>query len=220
MATHDVTQIANLRHPFMLKVGLTGSIAVGKSFVLDILRELGARTIDADAVAREVVEPGKAGLNSVVNEFGAEILRPDGSLNRPALGSIVFADEAKRQKLNSILHPFIIARQDEIMRQCEKETPDAIAVVDAALMIESGGYKRFDKLIVVHCRTQVQLERLMKRDNISRAEAERRINAQMPQEEKKKHSDYLIDTSEGFESARQQTIVVWQELRSLSGSPS
>lgn len=213
MATRDVAQIASLRHPFMLKVGLTGSIAVGKSFVLDILRELGARTIDADAVAREVVEPGTAGLKAVVDEFGAGILKPDGSLNRAALGSIVFGDEAKRQKLNSILHPFIIARQDEIMRQWEKETPDAIAVVDAALMIESGGYKRFDKLIVVHCQTPLELERLMTRDNISREEAERRITAQMSQEEKKKHADYLIDTSEGFESARQQTTAVWQELR-------
>lgn len=203
----------------MLKVGLTGSIAVGKSFVLDILRELGVRTIDADAVAREVVEPGTAGLKAVIEEFGAEVLNPDGSLNRAALGSIVFADDAKRQKLNSILHPFIIARQDEIMRQWENETPHAIAVIDAALMIESGGYKRLDKLIVVHCQPQIQLERLMKRDNISHEEAERRIKAQMPQEEKKKHADYLIDTSEGFESARQQTTAVWQELRSLSGSP-
>jgi|SRR5687767_14749742 len=196
----------------MLKVGLTGSIAVGKSFVLGVLRELGARTLDADVVAREVVEPGTAGVTAVVDEFGAEILKPDGSLNRAALGSIVFADEAKRQKLNSILHPFIIARQDEILRQWEKETPETIAVVDAALMIESGGYKRFAKLIVVHCQPQIQLERLMMRDNIPREEAERRINAQMPQEEKKKHADYLIDTSEGFESARQQTTAVWREL--------
>ena len=201
----------------MLKVGLTGSIAVGKSFVLGILRELGARTLDADAVAREVVEPGSAGLQAVVDEFGAEILKPDGSLNRAGLGAIVFADEAKRQKLNSILHPFIIARQDEIMRQWEQETPDAIAVVDAALMIESGGYKRFDKLIVVHCQTQIQLERLMKRDNITHEEAERRITAQMPQAEKMRHADYLIDTSEGFESARQQTTAVWQELLTAGG---
>jgi dephospho-CoA kinase len=204
----------------MLKVGLTGSIAAGKSFVLGVLRELGARTIDADAVAREVVEPGTAGLNAIVDEFGAEILKPDGSLNRAELGSIVFADDAKLQRLNSILHPFIIARQDEIMRQWDAQTPDAIAVVDAALMIESGGYKRFDKLIVVHCQPQIQLERLMTRDNISREEAQRRINAQMPQEEKKRHADHLIDTSEGFERARQQTAAVWQELRTLSGPPS
>jgi dephospho-CoA kinase len=196
----------------MLKVGLTGSIAVGKSFVLGVLRELGARTIDADAVAREVVEPETAGLKAVVDEFGAGILKPDRSLDRAALGAIVFADEAKRQKLNSILHPFIIASQDEILRQWERETPDSIAVVDAALMIESGGYKRFDKLIVIHCRPEIQIERLMKRDSISREEAERRINAQMSQEEKKKHADYLIDTSAGFESARQQAKAVWQEL--------
>ena len=202
----------------MLKVGLTGSIAVGKSFVLGILRELGARTMDADAVAREVVEPGTAGLKAVVEEFGVEILRADGSLNRAGLGAIVFADDAKRQKLNAILHPFIIARQDEILRQWEQETPDAIAVVDAALMIESGGYKRFDKLIVVHCQTQIQLERLMKRDNLTHEEAARRINAQMPQAEKMRHADYLVDTSEGFESARQQTTAVWQELQAVRGS--
>ena len=203
----------------MLKVGLTGSIAVGKSFVLDVLRELGARTIDADAVAREVVEPDTAGLKAVVDEFGAEILKPDGSLNRAELGSIVFADNAKRQRLNSILHSFIIARQDEIMQEWDEQTPDAIAVVDAALMIESGGYKRFHKLIVVHCHPQIQLQRLMKRDNVSREEAERRIAAQMPQEEKKRHADYLIDTSKGFESVRQHTVAVWQELRTLSGPP-
>lgn len=202
----------------MLKVGLTGSIAVGKSFVLSSLGDLGARTIDADAVAREVVEPGTVGLNSVVEVFGSEVLRPDGSLDRPKLGSIVFADEAKRQKLNLILHPLILARQDEIMRHLANESPNAIVVVDAALMIESGGYKRFDKLIVVHCDSEVQLERLMKRDGISRAEAERRIKTQMPQEKKKRHADYLIDTSSGFESTRQQTIAVWQQLRALSGS--
>lgn len=204
----------------MLKVGLTGSIAVGKSFVLDVLRELGARTLDADAVAREVVEPGTAGLKAVVDEFGPEILNPDGALNRAELGAIVFAAEAKRQKLNSILHPFIIARQDEVMELWEAETPEAIVVVDAALMIESGGYKRFDRLIVVHCQPEIQIERLMKRDNIAREEAARRINAQMSQEEKKSHADYLIDTSEGFDSARQQTAAVWQELRSLAGPPS
>ena len=201
----------------MLKVGLTGSIAVGKSFVLDSLRELGARVIDADAVAREVVEPGTAGLKAVVDAFGSEILKSDRSLNRAELGSIVFADDAKRKRLNSILHPFIIARQDEIMRRWEAETPDAIAVIDAALMIESGGYKRFDKLIVVHCQPEIQLDRLIKRDNISREDAQRRINAQMPQEEKKKHADFLIDTSKGFESARQQTAVVWQELQTSPG---
>ena len=204
----------------MFKVGLTGSIAVGKSFVLDVLRELGARTIDADAIAREVVEPGTPGLDAVVNEFGKEILKPDGSLDRSRLGQIVFADEARRQKLNSILHPFIIKRQDEIMRQWEQETPDAIAVVDAALMIESGGYKRFDKLIVVHCRPEIQLQRLMKREGLSQPEADRRIKSQMPQAEKINYADFLIDTSGEFETTRRQVESVWQQLQLAISSSS
>lgn len=197
----------------MLRVGLTGSIAVGKSFVLGVLAELGGRTIDADQVAREVVAPQTAGLKAVVEEFGDEVLKPDGSLDRAKLGAIVFADEASRLKLNSILHPFIIARQDELIRGWQEQDNDGIAVVDAALMIESGGYQRFDKLIVVHCRPEVQLQRLMARDGISVEEAERRIHAQMPQEEKKKYADFLIDTSDGSESARRQTEAVWQKLR-------
>ena len=196
----------------MLKVGLTGSIGVGKSFVLEVLRALGARTIDADAIARAVVEPGTPGLKALIEEFGAGILNQDGSLDRAKLASIVFRDEPRRQKLNSILHPFIIERQDAIMRQWEQETPDAIAVVDAALMIESGGYKRFDKLIVVHCRPEIQLERLMKREALSQDEAERRTKAQMPQAEKMKHADFLIDSSDGFEDTRRQVESVWQQL--------
>lgn len=203
----------------MLKVGLTGSIAVGKSFVLDVLRDLGARTIDADAIAREVVAPGTHGLDAVVKEFGSEILKPDGSLDRGKLGAIVFADEQKRLKLNSILHPFIIARQDELIREWQSETSDPIVVVDAALMIESGGYKRFDKLIVVHCRPEIQLERLMARNKIPREEAERRTKAQMPQEEKKKYADFLIDTSNGFETTRRQVEEVWQELKMTKPAP-
>jgi len=196
----------------MLKVGLTGSIAVGKSFVLDVLRELGCRTIDADVIAREVVGPGTDGLKAVTAEFGEDVLKPDGSLDRAKLGTVVFTDEGKRRKLNSILHPFIIARQDEIMQLWERETPDAIVVVDAALMIESGGYKRFDKLIVVHCQPEIQLQRLMKRDNLSREDAERRTRAQMPQEEKKKYADFLIDTSGSFEETRKQVQGVFRQL--------
>src|SRR5437764_2081686 len=197
----------------MLKVGLTGSIGVGKSFVLEVLGGLGARTIEADAIARAVVEPGTPGLKALIEEFGAGILNQDGSLDRAKLASIVFRDEPRRQKLNSILHPFIIERQDAIMRQWEQETPDAIAVVDAALMIESGGYKRFDKLIVVHCRPEIQLERLMKRNKLSREEAEQRMATQMPQEEKKRYADYLIDTSGEFAETRRQTEEVYHALR-------
>jgi dephospho-CoA kinase len=199
----------------MLKVGLTGSIAVGKSFVLSVLAELGCHVLDADATAREVVAPGTLGLKAVVDAFGDDILNADATLDRAKLGAVVFADEAKRMQLNSILHPFIIAAQDEQMREWEKEDPQSIAVVDAALMIESSGYQRFDKLIVVHCRPEVQLERLMTRDAISREEAEQRIGAQMAQEDKKTYADFLIDTSEGFDSTRRQTESIFQRLSAL-----
>ena len=196
----------------MLRVGLTGSIAVGKSFVASTFADLGCHVLDADHTAREVVLPGSAGLEAVVNAFGDEVLDADGTLNRQHLAALVFADDEKRQQLNHILHPFIIARQDEILGEWEKGDPDGIGIVDAALMIESGGYKRFDKLIVVHCRPEVQLERLMLRNGLSLAEAQRRVAAQMPQEEKQKFADYLIDTSDGFEPTRKRTVEVYNEL--------
>jgi dephospho-CoA kinase len=196
----------------MLRVGLTGSIGVGKSFVASIFTELGCHVLDADLTAREVVMPGMPGLNAIVQEFGEEILNTDGTLDRTRLGALIFADENRRQRLNHILHPFIIARQDEILRDWEREDPKGIGIVDAALMIESGGYKRFDKLIVVHCRPEVQLERLMLRDKLSRDEAQRRIASQMSQEEKQKFADYLIDTSDGFDPARSRTIEVYNQL--------
>jgi dephospho-CoA kinase len=199
----------------MLRVGLTGSIAVGKSFVASVFAELGARVLDADETAREVVQPGSPGLEAIVEVFGEAVLNADGTLNRRALGALVFADEEKRQQLNFLLHPFIIARQDEILREWESEDPEGIGIVDAALMIESGGYRRFDKLIVVHCRPEVQLERLMLRNDLSRDEAQRRIDSQMPQEEKQKFADYLIDTSDGYDLARSRTIDVYHKLRRL-----
>ena len=196
----------------MLRVGLTGSIAVGKSFVASVFTELGCHVLDADQTAREVVMPGTPGLQALVQEFGNGILSAEGTLDRKALAAVVFADEEQRQRLNHILHPFIIARQDEIMNEWERKDPQGIGIIDAALMIESGGYRRFDKLIVVHCRPDVQLERIMLRDKLSRTEAQRRIDAQMPQEEKQKFADYLIDTSDGFDLTRARTIEVYNQL--------
>ncbi|MGH9906020.1 MAG: dephospho-CoA kinase [Pyrinomonadaceae bacterium] len=197
----------------MLRVGLTGSIGVGKTFVAGIFAELGCRVLDADDTAREVVVPGTPGLAAVVEAFGDGVLLKDGSLDRQKLGAIVFADSQKRELLNSILHPYIIAQQDQVLGEWESENPNGIALVDAALMIESGGYKRFDKLIVVHCRPEVQLDRVMSRDGLSREEAQRRIEAQMPQEVKKGFADYLIDTSDGFAATRKRTREVYEKLR-------
>ena len=200
----------------MLRVGLTGSIAVGKSFVSGLLAEMGCHVVDADALARRVVEPGAEGLRRVVEAFGEWVLLPDGTLDRARVGEVVFKDASKRELLNSLLHPLIIAEQDALMRRWEGEDPRGVAVVDAALLIESGGHRRFDRVVVVHCRPEVQLERLMLRNRLSRAEAATRIAAQMPQEEKLRHADFAIDTSEGFEDTRRRTAEVYAALRKLA----
>jgi dephospho-CoA kinase len=197
----------------MLKVGLTGSIAVGKSFVCSVFAELGCHVLDADITARDVVMPGTRGLDEIVRNFGSEILTSEGVLDRSRLGAIVFADETKRSLLNSIVHPLVISAQDQWLREREAEDPEGIAIVDAALMIESGGYKRFDKVIVVFFAPDNQLTTLMHRQGISETDARLRIASQMPQEEKKRYADYLIDTSNDFEDTRRQTTEIYDQLR-------
>lgn len=199
-----------------MRVGLTGSIAVGKSYVSGVLEELGCRVVDADVVARRVVEPGAEGLRRIVEAFGEWVLRPDGTLDRAAVGAVIFKDEAKRELINSLLHPLIIAEQDGLLRRWEQEDPRGIGVVDAALLIESGGHGRFDKLVVIHCRPEVQLERLMSRNGYTREEAAARIAAQMPQEEKLRYADFKIDTSGSFEETRGRTEEVYAALRKLA----
>jgi len=198
----------------MISAGLTGSIAVGKTFVCNVLRELGCHVLDADITAREVVEPGTEGLRSVVENFGREVLLPNGMLDRKKLGSAVFTDKKKLELLNSIIHPLVIEKQNEWLREKEAADPNGIAVVDAALMIESGSYRRFDKLIVVWCQPDIQFARLIERDKLSEEEAKRRIASQMPQEEKKQYADLLIDTSGTREDTIERTGEVFRKLRS------
>jgi dephospho-CoA kinase len=195
---------------------LTGSIAVGKSFVTGVLAELGCHVVDADVLARRVVEPGAEGLRRIVEAFGEWVLQPDGTLDRARVSAVIFKDEAKRELINSLLHPLIIAEQNELMRRWELEDPRGVGVVDAALLIESGGHGRFDKLVVVHCRPEVQLERLMRRNNFSHEEAVARIAAQMPQEEKLRYADFKIDTSGSYDETRKQTEEVYASLRRLA----
>ena len=197
----------------MLKIGLTGSIAVGKTYVCGVFRELGCHVLDADQVARDVVELGTPGLARIFEEFGPEVLTPGGSLDRAKMGAIVFADEEKRLLLNSIVHPLVFEAQNAWLAGCEAADPHGIAIVDAALMIESGGYKRFDQLIVVWCEPELQLMRLIRRNDLPEAEAKKRIAAQMPQEDKKRYADHLIDTSLGFEDTRRQVREVYEKLK-------
>lgn len=199
----------------MLNVGLTGSIAVGKSFVCDIFRELGCHVVDADQTARDVVKAGTPGLARIAEEFGPNVIAPDGELDRARMASIVFADEQKRLLLNSIIHPLVFEAQNKWLAERETKDPHGIAIVDAALLIESGGYKRFNKLIVVWCEPAIQLHRLRLRDDLPETDAKKRIAAQMPQDEKKQYADFLIETTDGFEDTRRQVREVYEKLKLL-----
>lgn len=201
-----------LSSSIMLKVGLTGSIAVGKSYVVSVLADLGCVTFDADRVAHSVMEPGRPAYDDIVREFGPNVVATDGTIDRQKLGAIVFADESRRTRLNEIVHPRVIEEQNRLLAEAEARDPNGIAVIDAALMIESGGYRRFDKLIVVFCDRVTQIERLMRRNQISREDAERRVAAQMSSEEKLRYADYKIDTSGTYDQTRQSVIKVFEHL--------
>jgi dephospho-CoA kinase len=202
----------------MLKVGLTGSIAVGKSFVVSVLRELGCVTFDADIIAHSVMQPGTPAYEDIAREFGAGVLAEDKKIDRARLGAIVFADAERRKRLNEIVHPRVIEEQNRLLAEAEAAQPDGIAVLDAALMIESGGYQRFAKLIVVFCEPETQVVRLMARNQISREDAERRIAAQMSSDEKRRYADYEIDTTGTMEETRRRVCRVYDQLRQFKES--
>lgn len=164
-------------------MGLTGGIASGKSTVAARMRELGLTVLDADQLAHQLMEPGQAAYDEVVREFGRGVLGADGKIDRKKLGEIVFRDEAKRERLNAIVHPRVIAWREEQLKRMEEEDPNGIAVIEAALLVESGYYKKLDGLIVCVCSPQDQIERLRAR-GLTEEEAKRRIKAQMPLEEK------------------------------------
>ncbi|MCS7051219.1 MAG: dephospho-CoA kinase [Thermomicrobium sp.] len=189
-------------------IGLTGNIACGKSLVLRELETLGAETIDADQVARRVTAPGSPVLAAIVAAFGSSILRPDGSLDRRALGAIVFRDPEALRQLEAITHPVIVA---EIRRRiAESDRP--VVVIDAIKLFESSLARECDEVWVVTCRPDQQLARLMHRDGLSEEEALARIRAQSPQEEKVARADRVIDNSGSIEATRQQVRTLWQRV--------
>lgn len=203
----------------MLKVGLTGGIASGKSYVLGLLRDFGCHVLDADATAHQVMEPGEPAHAAIVAHFGAEILDSAGRIDRPRLGAIVFADPAQRAALNAIVHPRVYEAQANWLIEVEAQHPGGIAIIDAALMIETGSWRRFDRLVVVHCMPEIQLSRLMERNGLSREAAEARIAAQLPVAEKLRYADFTVDTSAGFDDTRRQVEVLYRQLRELASSP-
>jgi len=197
----------------MLRVGLTGGIATGKSTVGAMFVELGCHLIESDQITHQLFEPGQAVHAAVVKQFGNRILALDGTIDRRILGGIVFRDPQARGKLNSLVHPAIIQRQQEWLKEMQAQDPHGIAIVDAALMIEVGTYKNYDKVIVVTSSSELQKERLRARSALSDEEIESRIRSQMPNEEKIKYADFVIDNSGAIESTRVQVETVYRQLQ-------
>jgi dephospho-CoA kinase len=200
----------------MLKVGLTGGLASGKSFVGAALEELGCKLIEADQLGHEVLMPDGSAYEKVVEAFGPAILDENDEIDRKKLALEVFAGKERLRLLNSLVHPEVHKRTDELMAEYFAADPDAIVVVEAAIHIETGGYKRFDKLIVVVCEVEQQIERAMRRDGSSRAAVLARLASQMPLDEKRKYADYVVDTSGSKEDTLRQTEEVYHLLRSLT----
>jgi dephospho-CoA kinase len=196
----------------MLHAGLTGNIASGKSHTALLFAELGAHIIDADLVVHELLATTGKTYQKVVSAFGEQILGPDRNISRRKLGQIVFFDKEKRQLLNSLIHPDVGAKIIERIFEMEQLASSGIVIVDAALIVETGGYKMYDRLIVVTCDRALQLSRLMTRDHLKVEEAKARMDSQLPIEEKLKLADYTIDTSGTLKQTQEQVEAIYRDL--------
>jgi dephospho-CoA kinase len=199
----------------MLKVGLTGGLACGKSFVGEDLARLGCLVIQADELGHQVLEPSGEAYEGVVREFGSEILSEGGTIDRRALAARVFDSPARLERLNALVHPPVVRREEELVGQFAAQNPRGIAVVEAAILIETGSYHRFDRIILVTCREEQQVERAMRRSGSVETDVRARLSRQMPIEEKRKFADFVIDTSGEKESTVRQTRAVYEALRSI-----
>ncbi|MGA2422794.1 MAG: dephospho-CoA kinase [Terriglobales bacterium] len=205
----------------MLKLGLTGGIASGKSVVGEMFVQRGAHLIQSDAVAHQLMQPGQAVYEEVIRRFGREILNPDGSINRSRLAEVAFGNPGgappRVQELNEIVHPAVIAHENQWMEEIGHRDPNAIAIVEAALILEANAAGRFDRLIVVTCQPEQRVRRFARRLGISedaaRAEVTRRMAAQIPDEEKIKAADFVIDNSGSLDATEQRVQLVFAELR-------
>jgi dephospho-CoA kinase len=195
------------------RVGLTGGISTGKTTVGAMFVELGCRLIDSDRITHDLFEPGHAVHEAVVGEFGTGIRDGEGRIDRRRLGEIIFDDPLRRAKLNQLVHPAVIERQKEFLDAVEAEDPAAVAIVDAALMIEVGTYKNYDKVVVVICTPDQQRSRLQKRAGLSDQDIEKRIRSQMPMEEKVKYADFVVDNAGSLDATRSQVVATYEKLR-------
>lgn len=196
----------------MKKIGLTGGIASGKSTVSNILKELGGIVIDADIVARDIVRKGEPALKEIEKSFGKEIFNKDGTLNRKALGDIVFNDKNKLELLNRITHPKIISEINKILHYYKETEKANVVFIDSPLLIEMNMHYEVDEVWLVVVKKDIQIKRLMARDGISLEDALRRINSQMPLEEKKRYADIIINNCGNIEDLQNQVIFLWNKV--------
>jgi dephospho-CoA kinase len=199
----------------MLKVGLTGGLACGKSFVGEVLEGCGCLVIQADELGHAVLAPGGEAYDEVVREFGGAILDSEGRINRGALAAQVFSAPARLATLNSLVHPAVFHREDELIAEFGAREPKGIAVVEAAILIETGSYRRYDRMILVACREEQQVERALRRPGWSESDVRARLSRQMALDEKRKYADFVIDTSGEKEDTVSQTRAVFQQLRRI-----
>jgi dephospho-CoA kinase len=200
----------------MLKVGLTGGLATGKSFVGRAFAALGCRLIKADDLGRAVMQPGGEAFEPIMREFGHDILAPDGSIDRNRLAAVVFNDPERLDALNRLVHPLVIRDQDRLLEEIAMQDSAAIVVVEAAVMIEAGTYKRLDRVVLTVCREEQQVDRAVQRGGLAREEALARIRRQMPLEEKRQVASYVIDTSGSEAETLRQVQEVYNLLRSAA----
>jgi dephospho-CoA kinase len=194
-------------------IGLTGGIATGKSTVSAILKKAGAKIIDADRIAREVVQKGLPAYREIVENFGETVLLSNGEINRSILGDLIFNDPRKKQLLNRIVHPHVRRETNRQLKDMENSSPDTIAVLDIPLLFEAGLHKDLSEVIVVYTPEHIQVKRLMKRDNISDADAVARVRSQMSIEEKKNRATIVIDNSGTMEDTRKRTLEIFKTLK-------
>ncbi|MEA3223557.1 MAG: dephospho-CoA kinase [Thermodesulfobacteriota bacterium] len=197
----------------MVIAGLTGGIATGKSTVASILRKAGAVVIDADEIARDVVRKGLPAWKEIVEHFGKQVLCPEGEIDRKVLGDIIFNNAAEKEVLNNIVHPKVFEEMNKEMDEIKKHTPDAVVILDIPLLIESDLHKILPDVIVVYAPKDIQLERLIKRDHLSKKDAMARINSQMSIEEKRGVATIIIDNSSNIEKTRVKTLKVLNDLK-------
>jgi dephospho-CoA kinase len=200
----------------MLRVGLTGGLASGKSFVGHALVDLGCYLIEADKLGHEVMLPGAEAYDAIVREFGRDILDAEGRVSRRKLSGIVWNNPERLEKLNSLVHPPVQEREEIRMAEIAQAHPCAIVVVEAAILVETGRYKSFDRLIVVTCDSEQQMERALERGSYNKEEVLARLSRQLPLEEKLRVADYVIDTSGSKEATLGQVRTVYGKLRSLT----